>query len=172
MQVKKLQDEYFKAHELAEKYHATQRDISGHPYIDHVVYVARNAKEYMQLYNIQDYYTAMTAGVLHDIMEDCGITKSELITAGISLYVIDIVQKLTHDKKVSYEDYIINIKKDDIAKAIKLADLSHNMDVRRLKKIDNNTIRRLKKYFYSYKFLMGEIDEETYKNKIEKVVYE
>lgn len=172
MQLKQLQDECFRAHELAEKYHATQCDIGGHPYIDHVVYVSRNAKEYIQSDNIQDCYTAMTAGVLHDIIEDCGLTKSELMSAGISLYVIDIVQKLTHDKKVPYEDYIISIKKDNIARAVKLADLSNNMDVRRLKKIDNNAIKRLKKYFYSYKFLMSEIDEETYKNEIKKIAYE
>lgn len=172
MQLKQLQDEYFKAHELAEKYHAGQFDIGGHPYIDHVVYVARNAKEYIQSDSMQDCYTAMTAGVLHDIIEDCGLTKSDLMAAGISLCVIDIIQKLTHDKKVPYKDYIINIKKDDIARAVKLADLSNNMDVRRLKKIDNNAIRRLKKYFYSYKFLMDEIDEETYKNEMKKIVYE
>lgn len=172
VQLKQLQDEYFKAQELAEHYHSGQLDIGGHPYIDHVVYVAENAKEYIQSDNIQDCYTVMTAGVLHDIIEDCGLTKSELMTAGISLCVIDIVQKLTRNKIVPYADYIINIKKDDIARAVKLADLSNNMDVRRLKKIDNNAIKRLKKYFYSYKFLMDDIDEETYKNEIKKIVYE
>lgn len=169
MELKQLQDEYFKAHELAEKYHSGQLDIGCHPYIDHVVYVAKNAKEYLQSDNIQDCYTAMTAGVLHDIIEDCGLTKSELMSAGISLCVIDIVQKLTHDKKVPYADYIINIKKDNIARAVKLADLSNNMDIRRLNKFDNNAIRRLKKYFYSYKFLMDEINEKTYKRELTKI---
>ena len=169
MELKQLQDEYFKAHKLAEKYHSGQLDIGGHLYIDHVVYVAKNAKEYLQSDNIEDCYTAMTAGVLHDIIEDCGLTKSELISAGISLCVIDIVQKLTHDKKVPYADYIINIKKDNIVRAVKLADLSNNMDIRRLNKFDNNAIRRLKKYFYSYKFLMDEINEKTYKRELTKI---
>ena len=172
MQLKQLQNEYFKAHELAEKYHATQCDIGGHPYIDHVTYVARNAKEYIQSDDIRDCYTTMTAGVLHDIIEDCGLTEDKLLAEGISQKAVNIVKILTHDKIVPYKDYIINIKKDDIARAIKLADLSNNMDIRRLKKIDNNAIRRLKKDFYSYKFLMGEIDEETYKNEIKKIVYE
>ena len=91
------------------------------------------------------------------------------MSAGISLCVIDIVQKLTHDKKVPYADYIINIKKDNIARAVKLADLSNNMDIRRLNKFDNNAIRRLKKYFYSYKFLMDEINEKTYKRELTKI---
>jgi len=172
VQLKQLQDEYFKAHELAEHYHDGQLDIGGHPYIDHVTYVAKNAKEYIQSDDIQDCYIAMTAGVLHDIIEDCGLTKSELMSAGISLYVIDIVQKLTHDKNTPYADYIISIKKDNIARAVKLADLSNNMDIRRLNKFDNNAIKRLNKYFYSYKFLIDDIDEETYKNKMEKIVYE
>ena len=169
MELKQLQNEYFKAHELAEHYHDGQTDIGGHPYIDHVTYVARNAKEYIQSDNMQDCYMTMTAGILHDIIEDCGLTKSELMSAGISLCVIDIVQKLTHDKNISYEDYIIDIKKDNIARAIKLADLSNNMDIRRLNKFDNNAIKRLKKYFYSYKFLMDDIDEETYKNELTKI---
>ena len=175
MKLNNLQDQYFKAMKLAEHYHFGQTDIGGNNYIEHVKYVENNVDEYLQLENItnlQDVYNIKTAALLHDIIEDCGLTEDKLLAEGISQKAVNIVKILTHDKIVPYKDYIINISKNKFAKCIKLVDLSHNMDIRRLKKIDNNAIRRLKKYFYSYKFLMGEIDEETYKNKIEKVVYE
>ena len=175
MKLNNLQDQYFKALKLAEHYHFGQIDIGGNDYIEHVKYVEDNVKEYLQLENItnlQDIYNIKTAALLHDIIEDCGLTEDKLLAEGISQKSVNIIKTLTHDKIVPYKDYIINISKNKFAKCIKLADLSHNMDVRRLKKIDNNAIRRLKKYFYSYKFLIGEINEETYKNEIEKVVYE
>lgn len=175
MKLNNLQDQYFKALKLAEYYHFGQTDIGGNDYIEHVKYVEDNVKEYLQLENItnlQDIYNIKTAALLHDIIEDCGLTEDKLLAEGISQKSVNIIKTLTHDKIVPYKDYIINISKNKFAKCIKLADLSHNMDVRRLKKIDNNAIRRLKKYFYSYKFLIGEINEETYKNEIEKVVYE
>lgn len=175
MKLNNLQDQYFKALKLAEHYHFGQTDIGGNDYIEHVKYVKDNVKEYLQLENItnlQDIYNIKTAALLHDIIEDCGLTEDKLLAEGISQKSVNIIKTLTHDKIVPYKDYIINISKNKFAKCIKLADLSHNMDVRRLKKIDNNAIRRLKKYFYSYKFLIGEINEETYKNEIEKVVYE
>ena len=175
MKVRDYVKQYDVAKRLAEFYHKDQVDIGGHPYIEHVKYVEDNVKEYLQLENItnlQDIYNIKTAALLHDIIENGGLTEDILLAEGISQKSVNIVKILTHDKIVPYKDYIINISKNKFAKCIKLADLSHNMDVRRLKKIDNNAIRRLKKYFYSYKFLIGEINEETYKNEIEKVVYE
>ena len=175
MQVKKLQEQHFKAMKLAEHYHFGQTDIGGNDYIEHIKYVEDNVNEFLHLNditNLNDIYIVNVAAILHDIIEDCGVTEDKLLAEGISQEAVNIVNILTHYKIVPYKDYIINISKNKFAKCIKLADLSHNMDIRRLKKIDNNAIRRLKKYFYSYKFLMGEIDEETYKNEIEKVVYE
>ena len=175
MELKELQDEYFKAYKLAEHYHLDQKDIGGNNYIEHIKYVADNVKEFLyvdDITNLNDIYIVLVAAILHDIIEDCGLTEDELLAEGISQKAINIIKILTHNKIVPYKDYIINISKNKFAKCVKLADLSHNMDIRRLKKIDNNAIRRLKKYFYSYKFLIGEINEETYKNEIEKVVYE
>ena len=102
-------------------------------------------------------------------MEDCNVSANVLSSEGISKKVIDVLKILTHDKSISYKDYIINISKNEIATLVKLSDLSNNMDIRRLKKIDNNAIRRLKKYFYSYKFLLGEISEEKYISELEKI---
>ena len=170
MKVRDYVKQYDIAKRLAEFYHKDQVDIGGHPYIEHVKYVSDHISDYFKDGdNLNKYYIAIIAGYLHDIMEDCNVSANVLSSEGISKKVIDVLKILTHDKSISYKDYIINISKNEIATLVKLSDLSNNMDIRRLKKLDNNTIRRLKKYFYSYKFLLGEISEEKYISELEKI---
>ena len=60
--------------------------------------------------------------------------------------VITALKLLTHDKNVDYMEYVTKIKSNPIARKVKLADLSHNMDRTRLKKITEEDIKRIEKY--------------------------
>ena len=158
-------EEYKKALALAEKYHEGQKDIGGVDYIQHVKEVARN----IDTENMLDFYLASITALLHDIIEDCGVTEYDLLSAGISMEVIENVLILTHKKDESYQDYIIRINEHPIATLVKIEDLRHNMDITRLKKLDNNAFKRLKKYLYSFKYLKGEISKKEYIKEMDKI---
>jgi len=158
--------EYSIALDLISKYHEGQKDIGGEPYLLHLYTVSDNIFSW----NTDGLNRGKVVGLLHDIMEDCGVTESDLSLAGISNETIRIVKILTHDKSDTYADYIIKISQDPIATLVKIEDLKHNMDITRLKKLDNNAIKRLRKYFYSYKFLTKELSQEQYINKISKLI--
>ena len=53
---------------------------------------------------------------------------------------------LTHDDSVPYMDYVKEIAKNPVAKAVKLADLRHNSDLTRLDVIDEKALKRAEKY--------------------------
>ena len=55
---------------------------------------------------------------------------------------------LTHDKEATpYEDYIQGIKSNPLARQVKLADLEHNMDTRRLQApLSERDLDRLQRY--------------------------
>nr|HPN39832.1 hypothetical protein [Melioribacteraceae bacterium] len=61
---------------------------------------------------------------------------------------------LTHDDAMSYEDYIDQIKTNELARKIKLADLKDNSNFFRLNNFDEKVCKRLNKYFVSYKKLI------------------
>ena len=51
---------------------------------------------------------------------------------GFNEKVISALKLLTHAKDIDYIDYIKQIKQNEIAKKVKIADLMHNLDGRRL----------------------------------------
>ena len=63
------------------------------------------------------------------------------------------LELLTHDEKISYAEYIARIKADDLARAVKLADLRHNSDLSRIKNPAPNDFARVEKYSAALKIL-------------------
>ena len=63
------------------------------------------------------------------------------------------VTKLSTDEP--YDKFIARVKKNRLAVAVKLNDLSDNMDIRRLPYLSDKDVKRLKKYLKAYKQLMG-----------------
>ena len=61
-----------RAYEFAEKAHAGQLRLSGAPYIEHPLEVAR------VLADLGLDGNTIAAGLLHDVVEDCGVPKSEI----------------------------------------------------------------------------------------------
>ena len=124
-----------KAIKVAYEAHKDQYDKAGVPYINHPLHLAES---------MDDEYTTIAA-LLHDVVEDTDITLDDL-TKEFPKEVIDALKLLTHHKGVPYMDYVAKIKTNDIAKAVKIADLKHNSDLTRLDNITDKDLERIKKY--------------------------
>ena len=128
-----------KAIDIAYSAHHGQRDKAGRPYFLHPVIIASQ---------MDNEYETCTA-LLHDVIEDTNITLEELEKIFPS-EITEAVSILTHKDGVDYLDYIREIKRNEIARKVKLADLKHNMDITRLGRAGADEIeafmKRMKKY--------------------------
>jgi len=126
-----------KAIALAVEAHAGEVDKQGKPYILHPLHLM------MQMETAEEMITA----VLHDVVEDTNTTLEDLRQHGFPEVVLEALELLTHDTaSTSYEEYVAAIKPNPLARKVKLADLAHNMDVRRLPEMGMNDYGRLEKY--------------------------
>ena len=125
-----------KALKLCFEAHKNQVDKSGMPYVFHPFHLAEQMK---------DENTTIVA-LLHDVVEDTDYTFDDLQEFGFGKEVIDALKLLTHESCVPYMDYVLKIKDNPIAKAVKLADLQHNSDISRLDIIDEKALSRREKY--------------------------
>ena len=132
-----------KALKLCFAAHRDQTDKSGMPYVFHPFHLAEQ---------MTDEYTT-TVALLHDVVEDTGLTFDDLAAEGFPEEVISALKLLTHDVKVEYMDYVARIKDNPIAKAVKLADLKHNSDTSRLDSVDEKALKRVAKYAEAMRLL-------------------
>ena len=72
---------------------------------------------------------------------------------GFNEEVIEAISMMTHDKNVPYEEYVLKIKENSIARKVKLADLKHNSDLTRLERITIKDLQRVEKYKNAIKIL-------------------
>lgn len=138
-----LEEQLKLAIDLANKYHYGQVDKSGLPYILHPLYVMNNV----------DGIEAKIVAILHDILEDTIINEQDLFICGFDLNIIKSIIALTKIKGESYDDYLIRVKNNVLARVVKLADLSHNMDINRLQNPTEKDYRRVEKYKKAYEYL-------------------
>jgi len=108
---------------IAARAHAGQIDKAGAPYILHPLRV---------MLSLSDADERMAAA-LHDVLEDGpGWTADRLLAEGIPPQVVEAVVALSRRPEEDYAAFIIRCGANPIARAVKLADLADNMDVRRL----------------------------------------
>lgn len=134
---------YDKALVIAEKAHKGQVDKAGKDYIEHPLFVA-------SLVNSEE---EKATALLHDVIEDSSYTFDDLLNAGIPTDVVEAVSLLTKPRDVSYQVYLDGIKKNHIARIVKLADLTHNSDLSRLPNISEKDIERQEKYKRAIEYL-------------------
>ena len=144
---------------MAIEAHHGQTDKSGMPYFHHVWFVANRAVDFVVADNR---IRAFAAGLLHDVVED-GHRTIEQVNAACGPRVALAVDYLSYDKEdrgETRQDYIARLAGDDIARAVKLADLEHNMDLGRLDtatgKIRQRDYDRAQRYVDEYAFLLKE----------------
>lgn len=126
--------------------HHGQTDKSGIPYIYHPIHLAEQ---------MADEYTTCVA-LLHDVVEDTDVTLEDLAKS-FPKEVVDAVALMTHADGVDYFDYVRKIRTNPIAKAVKLADLTHNSDTTRMDTPDEASIKRWEnKYRKAFEILKEE----------------
>ena len=119
------------AYRFADEAHLGQLRNSGEPYITHPIAVAAQCATWKL--DAQ----ALMAALLHDAMEDCGITKAELIDR-FGAPVAELVDGLTKLDKLhfntreenqaeSFRKMLLAMARDVRVILIKLADRTHNM---------------------------------------------
>ena len=131
-----------KAINIAYNAHMGQYDRFGIPYIFHPMHVAES----------MDTEEECIVAILHDVVEDTDV-KFEELEKDFSSNIIEALKLLTHIKTVPYEEYILNLKDNPIARKVKLADLKHNSDTTRLEHLLPEDIERNKKYERAIKVL-------------------
>ena len=135
---------------IATNAHAGQFDRGGNPYILHPLRV-------MSYLNTDDEELMCTA-LGHDVIEDTKITYRDLRDAGISERVIAGIRALTKLPGQTYDEYKEGVFANVDAMRVKMADLRHNTDIRRLKGISEKDIDRMVKYQKFYLELQARLD--------------
>jgi len=127
---------------MATNAHSGQFDRGGKPYILHVLKVMHYLKT--------DDEELQCIAVGHDIIEDTKTTYNELREAGMSDRVIDGITALTKMPGQTLEEYKEGVFANRDAMLVKMCDLRHNSDIRRLKGITQKDIERMQKYHEFY----------------------
>lgn len=104
---------------------------------------------------MEDEITTIVA-LLHDVVEDTPYTLDDLTELGFPKEAVEAIGLMTHEDGVPYPDYVAEINKNPIARAVKLADLRHNSDLTRLDSVDSTALARVEKYAAAIRLLEGE----------------
>ena len=137
---------------LATNAHAGQFDKGGKPYILHPLRVMSFLKE--------DDEELQCIALGHDVIEDTKTTWSDLESIGMSERVIAGIRALTKMPGQSYDEYKEVVFANRDAMKVKLCDLRHNTDIRRLKGIRDKDIDRMVKYQKFYLEIQSRLEAE------------
>jgi GTP pyrophosphokinase len=120
-----------KAYKFAEQAHHGQLRKSGEPYFTHLTNTAKN------LADLGMKAKTISAGLLHDVLEDANITEEEL-KKEFGEEIVELIKGVTKLGKVKYKGvernvenlrkFFISVAKDLRVLVIKLADRLHNME--------------------------------------------
>ena len=120
-----------KAYDFAYDKHLNQKRASGEPYFIHLLYVA------YELAKLHADPNTICSGLLHDTIEDCGVTEKEL-TDTFNHEIFEIVEAVSKIGKLKFQDekeyqaanhrkILIAMAKDVRVILVKLVDRLHNM---------------------------------------------
>ena len=136
-----------RAIEIAQEAHRGQVDNAGEEYIGHPLRVMEAGRTLEE----------KIVGVLHDVVEDSEEWSFErLEQEGFAPEIIEALRCVTKLSATEpYDKFIARVKENRLAVAVKLNDLTDNMDIRRLPYLSDKDVKRLKRYLKAYKQLMG-----------------
>ena len=121
---------------IAAAAHEGQVDKGGAPYILHPL------KVMLRVNTLEERIVA----VLHDVVEDCGISFDDLRNEGFSETVLMAIASVTNVPDESYEEFIERAAQNPIGRVVKLADLEENSDLSRIAQPSWEDLERLEKY--------------------------
>lgn len=130
--------------------HEGQKDKQGEPYILHPLNVM------MKMESEEERIVA----ILHDVVEDTEHTLDDLqAELGLPDELITAIDCVTRRHNEKYEDMIERVKTNKIATKVKIADLEHNMDLKRIKNrrnLKSADLKRMQKYITAWTKLSGD----------------
>jgi (p)ppGpp synthase/HD superfamily hydrolase len=132
--------------ELAVAAHHGQTDKYHQPYILHVLGVAGRCR------SVEEKIVAF----LHDVVEDTDTTCDDLRKRGFPEHIVEAVDRLTRRRGENYDEFVERIAPNALARAVKLADLEDNMDIRRSNRaMKDKDAERMEKYRKAWQYLAG-----------------
>lgn len=134
------------AQQICQEAHYEQVDKSGQPYYLHPCAVA----------DMCETEEEKVVAYLHDVLEDSEYDEMYLRMCGFSEKVVEAVKTLTKGVDEDYMQYIDRISQNKLATSVKLADLSHNMDISRIENPIEADYARVEKYKAAMKRLLQE----------------
>ena len=130
------------AYSLARTAHRGQFRRDGvTPYIIHPIDVAQRVKRR------GGGSFAQAVAYLHDVLEDTSVTLHDLVYAGFSVSIVDAVLALSKLNGIDYDEYLLRVKQNHLAREVKIADMLSNLS-------DAPTDKQIKKYAKGLAFLM------------------
>lgn len=136
---------------LATNAHAGQYDRGGNPYILHPIRVMSYLKT--------DDEELQCIALGHDVIEDTDTTYADLRAAGMTERIITGIKALTKQPGETYDEYKQNVFANVDAMRVKLCDLRHNTDIRRLKGVSERDLERMAKYQRFYLEIQSRLRE-------------
>lgn len=131
-----------KALVISMKAHKGQKDKAGKKYIFHPIKVAMLSKG----------YKTKIVALLHDVIEDSDVTIEDL-SKYFDRDIVLAVDCITKKKGQDYQNYLNIVKNNELARKVKIADLTHNSNLNRLEKITEVDRMRKEKYLKAIEFL-------------------
>ena len=163
-------EEILQAAYWAQSLHAGQKRASGEPYIIHPINVAHI------LIGLQLDATAITAALLHDVLEDTATTRQEIydrfgrdvehLVNGVTKINIVNVKNKTVQERETIRKMILAMDKDIRVILIKLADKRHNMNTLQYMRQDKQK-RIARECLDIYAPLAGKLGIYTIKTELE-----
>ena len=121
---------------IAATAHEGQVDKGGTPYILHPL------KVMLRVNTLEERIVA----VLHDVVEDCGLSLDDLRKEGFSEAVLTAIESVTKVPGESYETFVERAAQNPIGRLVKLADLEENSDLSRIAQPSWEDLERVEKY--------------------------
>ena len=128
--------------QLAVEKHAGQFDAGGSPYILHVLAVMHKLRT--------DDEELQCIAVGHDLIEDTDVTAHTLWDIGMTDRIVSAILYLTKVKGETDDEYLTRVLRSQDSIRVKMCDLRHNSDIRRLKGVRPKDITRMIKYHDMY----------------------
>lgn len=132
---------------LATERHAGQFDKGGRPYILHPLTVMHRLRT--------DDEELQCIAVGHDLIEDTATSSQELRELGFSDRVVKGIQTLTKFDSQTHDEYRDRVKSNPDAIRVKIEDLRHNSDIRRLRGVTEKDVARMVRYHEFYLELLA-----------------
>ena len=124
------------AEDMAQKMQNSKVKKNGTPIVEHSQIIAEMVK----------HKNEKIVAFLHDACEEGSVCIEELRQKGFSKKIIEAVEAIIPKDDESYNEYVIRVQKNKLARTVKIAELTYGGDLSRIKNPNGMDFRRAKEY--------------------------